>query len=165
VERMAWTNPPEWTPCRPTKTGVQNTLTVPPPLPAPTNYRIPRQQPASISPVRPPPVPRLMDVRSPPRSRRVHRHNPLAHRPSSIQRRLAPLSERIPHKLDKLAEDLYDYQRILEEEAGDVRRRQLEYRRRTSPYQQQQEELRKLGETISRLQRARRVLVAPLDNQ
>jgi hypothetical protein len=168
LEAMNWTDPPTWTPCQPTRIGPQHSPTVPPPLPAPTGYRIPLRQPPSISPVRPPTIPSLMESPAPlPVHRHPdrHRHNPLTRRPSRTRRRLAPLSTGIPRRMEQFNKELGDYQHALEDEVTTLRRDQLEYRRRTPQYEDYGQEIRRLNDTIRQLRHARRVLVAPQDNQ
>jgi hypothetical protein len=164
LAHMQWANPPTWMPCIPTKTGpgleTPTLPTVPPPMPVPTNYKIPRRP---ISPVLPPvePVYNQRPIRRPRNHRRHHPARPEDSRPRD---RLAPLSTTITHTFYRFEQELKGYQRTLENEAEELRRDQLTHRRRTPQHRQKGEEIGKLNQAVKRIRDVRKLLVDPLDN-
>jgi hypothetical protein len=166
LNHMHWTQPPRWNPCRPTKIGNQSSPTVPPPLPVPTGYQIPKRRSTLRSPVKPPSIPRLMEVHQEPPVPRTHRrYNPISRPPRALKERLAPLSERIPRRMQQFSSDLQDYEHTLTHEIATLRRDQLEHARRTHQYEQLGQEIARLNDAVHRLRRAQNILVVPRANQ
>jgi hypothetical protein len=156
-QRTQWASISAWGPCQPTPTPAAR-RTVPPPLPAPINYVIPKKvpalPPAQISPVRPPTPPAHSSTPEPtPATDDRAQLRP-------IRARLAPLSQGIPRAFQRLRDDLNSYLYTLQDGVQEVRRDQLTYARNTPEYNVQGEELTKLREGISILRRTRTVLVA-----